>query len=195
MNEAACRSSVVMTMLSRPLLPRDPAASKPNRNYSRSPYFDGVLGAARPRSHAYRQDAARSLANPTSFNHNLWQRGEGTMRRMDLNPGMAAVLIGTAILLVPAAARAYTAEQEQACTSDAFRLCSSDIPNVDRVTACMVRRKAELSPPCRAQFGPQPRQAASSGRTDRPMSIRPAAKKPVNARAGKTKKPSRPEPT
>ena len=41
-------------------------------------------------------------------------------------------------------------EQEQACTSDAFRLCSSEIPNVDRVTACMVAKKSQLSPPCRA---------------------------------------------
>ena len=117
------------------------------------------------------------------------------MRGMDLNPCIAAVLIVTAALLAPVAARAYTAEQEQACTSDAFRLCSSDIPDVDRVTACMVRRKAELSPPCRAQFGPEPRQAASSGRAERPMSIRPAIKKPVTARAAKTKKSTRPDAT
>ena len=49
-----------------------------------------------------------------------------------------------------------TPEQEQACTSDAFRLCSSEIPNVDRVTACMVAKKSQLSPPCRAQFRPDP---------------------------------------
>jgi|KBSSwiStaDraftv2_1062776.scaffolds.fasta_scaffold879857_1 hypothetical protein len=109
------------------------------------------------------------------------------MRGMDLNPCIAAALVVIAALLVPAAARAYTAEQEQACTSDAFRLCSSEIPDVDRVTACMVRRKAELSPPCRIQFGPEPRQAASSGRAERPMSSRPATKKPVTARAAKTK--------
>ena len=38
------------------------------------------------------------------------------------------------------AGQAYTPEQEQACTGDAFRLCSPEIPDVDRVTACMVRR-------------------------------------------------------
>jgi hypothetical protein len=69
---------------------------------------------------------------------------------------------------------AYTPEQEQACTSDAFRLCSSEIPNVDRVTACMVAKKSQLSPPCRAQFrGPEPSRAASAP-AGRPMAIRPA---------------------
>ena len=114
------------------------------------------------------------------------------MKGMDFDPRIAAVLIATAALLVPGTARAYTADQEQACTGDAFRLCSSEIPDVDRVTACMLRRRAELSPPCRAQFGPPPREAASSGRVAKPMSLRRAAKKPVTARAGKTKKSKRP---
>jgi hypothetical protein len=51
------------------------------------------------------------------------------------------------------AAHAYTAEQQQLCTDDAFRLCSSDIPDVDRVTACMTRHKAELSAACKSVFG------------------------------------------
>ncbi|WP_316195334.1 hypothetical protein [Bradyrhizobium sp. SZCCHNRI3052] len=117
------------------------------------------------------------------------------MRGIDLDPCISAVLIAIAALLVPVTARAYTAEQEQACTGDAFRLCSSDIPDVDRVTACMVRRKAELSPPCSAQFGPPERQTASSGRAERPMSIRPVTRKPVTARAGKSKKSTRPDAT
>ena len=49
-------------------------------------------------------------------------------------------------------ARAYTAEDQQACMGDAFRLCGSDIPNVERITACMIRQKAQLSPQCRAHF-------------------------------------------
>jgi hypothetical protein len=56
----------------------------------------------------------------------------------------------------PAAGQAYTPEQEQACTGDAFRLCSSEIPDVSRVTACMVAKKSQFSPPCRAQFRPDP---------------------------------------
>jgi hypothetical protein len=36
---------------------------------------------------------------------------------------------------------AYTAEEQQACSGDAFRLCSAEIPNVDRVSVCMIRNK------------------------------------------------------
>jgi hypothetical protein len=36
------------------------------------------------------------------------------------------------------------------CTGDAFRLCSSEIPDVSRVTACMMQRRASLSAGCRA---------------------------------------------
>ena len=56
----------------------------------------------------------------------------------------SGLLLATAlsVLLWPAAGRAYTPEQEQACTGDAFRLCSAEIPDVDRVTACMVARKS-----------------------------------------------------
>ena len=40
--------------------------------------------------------------------------------------------------LLTTASYAYTPEQEQLCTGDAMRLCSSEIPDVDRVTACMI---------------------------------------------------------
>src|SRR5258707_9601613 len=41
--------------------------------------------------------------------------------------------------------------------SDAFRLCSSEIPNVDRVTICMRKHKASLSDGCKAVFDtPEP---------------------------------------
>src|SRR5438477_6836663 len=72
------------------------------------------------------------------------------------------------------AGQAYTPEQEQACTGDAFRLCSSDIPDVERVTACMARNKSQLSPGCRAQFRSDPEPSAAAGA---PTSIRPVARK------------------
>ena len=96
-----------------------------------------------------------------------------------------------AISVGPAAAQSYTAEQQQACTGDAFRLCSSDIPDVDRITACMIRNKSQLSPPCRAQFrsGPEPREAAARP-PGRPTVIRPATpRKAVSAKPRKKKKP------
>lgn len=96
---------------------------------------------------------------------------------------------------LPASAQSYTAEQEQACTSDAFRLCSSEIPNVQRVTACMVAKKSQLSPPCRAQFrsGPEPRQAASA-HAGRPMAIKPAPRKSA-AKVRKPRKSTKPAAT
>jgi hypothetical protein len=45
---------------------------------------------------------------------------------------------------------AFSAEAQQMCTSDAFRLCSSDIPNIPAITACMLKHKAELSTGCRS---------------------------------------------
>ncbi len=86
------------------------------------------------------------------------------------------------------AGQAYTPEQEQACTGDAFRLCSSEIPDVARVTACMDAKRSQLSPPCRAQFrsDPEPRAAAGA-----PTNIRPVARKPV---AGKARKPAAKKP-
>ena len=43
-----------------------------------------------------------------------------------------------------------SAEQRAACTGDVFRLCSSAIPNVDRIVACLKQQKASLSKPCQA---------------------------------------------
>jgi len=85
---------------------------------------------------------------------------------------------------------AYTAEQQRLCSSDAFRLCSSEIPNVDRVTACMIRNKSQLSPGCRAQFrsGPEPDQVAAAP-AGRPMAIKPVPRK--SAKARKPKKPAK----
>ena len=45
-----------------------------------------------------------------------------------------------------------TAEQRWACEQDAFKFCGKEIPNVQRVTACMTKNVKKLSPVCRAQF-------------------------------------------
>jgi hypothetical protein len=98
---------------------------------------------------------------------------------------------------------AYTQDQQAACTGDAFQFCGPEIPDVDRVTACMIRNKARLSPGCRVYFRPDPEPAeAAVVPASRPMSIRPArAKKPVSAKpasvkAGKKpKKPAKPAAT
>jgi len=45
---------------------------------------------------------------------------------------------------------AFSAEAQQQCTGDAFRLCSSEIPNIPKITACMMKQRANLSAGCRA---------------------------------------------
>jgi hypothetical protein len=45
---------------------------------------------------------------------------------------------------------AYSDEARAQCTGDAFRLCSSEIPNISKITACMVKNKSSLSAGCRA---------------------------------------------
>ena len=52
--------------------------------------------------------------------------------------------------LLAAPALAQTADEQQACMNDAFRVCSEFIPNRERVTACMVQNKSQLGAPCRA---------------------------------------------
>jgi hypothetical protein len=74
--------------------------------------------------------------------------------------------------LLPTASEAYTQDQQAACSDDAFRLCGSEIPDVDRVTACMDRKQDQLSPGCRVYFKPQHEPAVRAGM---PLSIKPAA--------------------
>lgn len=45
---------------------------------------------------------------------------------------------------------AFSAEAQQMCTGDAFRLCSSEIPNIPKITACMMKHRSDLSTGCRA---------------------------------------------
>jgi hypothetical protein len=97
---------------------------------------------------------------------------------------MFATTLSLSLLLWPMAARAYTDEEQQACSGDAFRLCSAEIPDVERVTVCMVRNKSRLSPACRVYFRPDAEVAPEAA--GRPLSIRPSAhrigkphKKPV----------------
>lgn len=97
------------------------------------------------------------------------------------------------VSMLATTSQAYTPEQEQACSGDAFRLCSADIPDVDRVTACMVRNKSELTPGCRAFFGPSEAERAPAI-ASKSVSLKPAtARKP--AKPSKPKKPAKPAAT
>lgn len=66
----------------------------------------------------------------------------------------AKLAFASAILLgaMTTFGHAYSAEQQRLCTGDAMRLCSSEIPSIDRITACMVQKRAALSAGCRSVF-------------------------------------------
>src|SRR3954470_19126162 len=82
------------------------------------------------------------------------------------------VVAALCVSLWPAASRAYTDDQQQACMGDAFRVCGAEIPDIERVRLCMSRNKAQLSPGCRAQFRAGPEAGA-----ERPIGFRAKARK------------------
>ena len=89
-----------------------------------------------------------------------------------------------ALTLLSTGAFAYSPQQEQMCTGDAMRLCGEYIPNVDRITACMVQKYSELSPGCQAVFeapAPAPEPSASSyspaGKASKPLNITPNSRR------------------
>lgn len=91
------------------------------------------------------------------------------------------LLVATAFMLgmLTTASSAYSPEQEQMCTGDAMRLCSSEIPDVERVTACMIRQRASLSDGCKAVFRPATNTTPVSyqsapARPSKPMNLMPA---------------------
>jgi len=96
------------------------------------------------------------------------------------NIGRCKLVVATALVfgLLTTASQAYTLEQEQMCSGDAMRLCSSEIPNVERITTCMERQRDSLSDGCKTVFEADTPAAA----TESPVGYTPAARpsKPVN---------------
>jgi hypothetical protein len=115
----------------------------------------------------------------------------------------ATMALALSLSLLPETGHAYTQEEQQACQPDAFRLCSSEIPDIDRVTACMVAKKSQLSPECRRFFRspdpPPPSAASQIPPPGRPLSIKPAAttakKATATAKKPKPKKTTKPAAT
>ncbi|KIZ38857.1 MULTISPECIES: hypothetical protein [Rhodopseudomonas] len=75
--------------------------------------------------------------------------------------GFALIAAATLLSMASTASHAYSAEAAQLCTNDAFRLCSSEIPNISRITACMRQHRKDLSAGCR---GVMDRDAAAARR-------------------------------
>ena len=60
---------------------------------------------------------------------------------------------------------AFSSEAQQMCTGDAMRLCGHEVPNIPRITACMAKNRAQVSPGCRAAMDREAarRRAAAAG--------------------------------
>src|SRR5690349_8362496 len=83
-----------------------------------------------------------------------------------------------AFCMLKTSALAHTAEQEQMCTGDAMRPCGEFIPNVDRITACMIQKYSQLSHGCKSVFQAPATPAQSvnyapSAKPPKPLTITP----------------------
>jgi hypothetical protein len=81
------------------------------------------------------------------------QTKRGAMKKQIALATVLAVGAGTVAL-------AETAEEQQACTNDAFALCQNYIPDRNRVFSCLVENRNQLSVPCHTvmlqYFPPEP---------------------------------------
>jgi hypothetical protein len=80
------------------------------------------------------------------------------------------VVLGLLANAMPGYLRPTAAETvRDACTHDAFRLCSNTIPNVGRTKACLARSRNSLSPKCQAAFsgGSKHKRSADRGANER----------------------------
>lgn len=86
---------------------------------------------------------------------------EVTMKRRAasrIKQAMAVAGLAASILIAGTSlgfAHSGTAEEQAACTPDVFRLCFFDIPNEDRIVACLNRNLSKLSPACHDVMAPK----------------------------------------
>jgi hypothetical protein len=97
-----------------------------------------------------------------------------TMRiAMILALSIGGILVGSA---APAEEYRGTFEQQMACTPDVWRLCFDQIPDVNRITACLRQNTPNLSGACRSVFesnasaDPQP-SPTPRGRANQPPPV------------------------
>jgi hypothetical protein len=102
----------------------------------------------------------------------------------------AALTLG----VLSTAAFAQTAEEQQACMNDAFRVCSATIPDRARTTACMIQHKSQLSAACQmvmAKYAPAPSAPVRSASAVPARVTKNASLKPVKT-AGNAARASKP---
>jgi hypothetical protein len=81
---------------------------------------------------------------------NAWSlRRSGPLAAAAFVTGIGLIALASS----PASAQQGSAEQQQACTPDVFRLCNAHIPDRGRIVACLRANHRALSPACRMVFG------------------------------------------
>jgi hypothetical protein len=63
--------------------------------------------------------------------------------------GFALVFAASLSAVSSTSSFAFSAEAQSMCSGDAFRLCSAEIPNIPKITSCMISKRASLSTGCR----------------------------------------------
>jgi hypothetical protein len=62
---------------------------------------------------------------------------------------LALPLVAASLALAAPARAGGTDEQREACTNDAFKFCSADIPDEGAIESCLRRNHSHLSPSCK----------------------------------------------
>jgi len=63
------------------------------------------------------------------------------------------VAVATVVIVTASVAPVGAETVREACTHDAFRLCSSAMPDIGRTKACLAQNRQSLSDTCKQAFG------------------------------------------
>ena len=110
---------------------------------------------------------------------------------------MNRIILSLAFAMLSTAAIAQSAEEQNLCMNDAFRVCSHTIPDRGRTVACMVQNKSQLSSSCQmvmdkyatpattTAYAAPASAPAAQVRTTKNASLKPVKTAVANQRPGK----------
>jgi len=100
----------------------------------------------------------------------------GSIMTISIRKAALVSVFAVSFSILSTSSYAFSPEAQQMCTGDAFRLCSAEIPDIPRITACMIRNRASLSSGCRTVMD---REAQQSPAVASKNSINTAKKPPL----------------
>jgi hypothetical protein len=75
------------------------------------------------------------------------------MSRQSILPSLGVSMLAVVLCTAhPVAAATIEQQRHKACRSDALHFCKAEIPNREKIIACMKQHMSELSPGCQAMF-------------------------------------------